>query len=304
MATATATATSDRTGIPAGEPDVLEVRRVRYDWEHLPRHWVPDDPATTHLINVLHVILPPGERWFVRVFKEALPHIDDPVLRRRVRAFMGQEGTHAVAHSGVLGYFEANDIDVSPMLRELEVLFDHILSPRAVPRPFRRTYLSVLLAGVAAVEHYTAVLGQWILDEGGALDEAGADGVMMDLIRWHGAEEVEHRSVAYDLFEHVSGSTLAKFVGAGVAFPGLFCVWGRTMSLLLEEDDQFDGPASHGMLRHYPTSQRRSRAPSRVRLFLEAPRYLAPWYHPSRTGNLASAIEYIASSPSHAAVRT
>ncbi|WP_261994278.1 metal-dependent hydrolase, partial [Streptomyces sp. t39] len=45
-------------------------------------------------------------------------------------------------------------------------------------------------------------LGDWVLNADG-LDRAGADPVMLDLLRWHGAEEVEHRSVAYDLLRHL-----------------------------------------------------------------------------------------------------
>jgi hypothetical protein len=54
---------------------------------------------------------------------------------------------------------------------------------------------------IVGIEHYTAVLGQWILDAH-QLDEAGADPAMMDLLRWHGAGEVEHRSVAFDVYQH------------------------------------------------------------------------------------------------------
>ena len=31
---------------------------------------------------------------------------------------------------------------------------------------------------------------------------------MLDLLRWHGAEEVEHRALVYDVYHHVGGSYL------------------------------------------------------------------------------------------------
>src|SRR5579872_5462491 len=37
-------------------------------------------------------------------------------------------------------------------------------------------------------------------------DYAGADPVMLDLLRWHGAEEVEHRALVYDVYQDLSGS--------------------------------------------------------------------------------------------------
>src|SRR5690606_3935794 len=60
------------------------------------------------------------------------------------------------------------------------------------------------LALVAAIEHVTAFLGNWVLNAQG-LDTCDADPRMLDLVRWHGAEEVEHRAVAYDVYMHVDG---------------------------------------------------------------------------------------------------
>jgi predicted metal-dependent hydrolase len=95
------------------EPDrvALRPRDVRYDWASLPMHWVPDDPFTTHVLNVLHLLLPEGERWFVRVFSEALPLIRDERLAEDVRGFIGQEAMHAEVHQGVLEHLRAHGLD-------------------------------------------------------------------------------------------------------------------------------------------------------------------------------------------------
>ena len=65
------------------EPDnlVLQPRDVQFDWSTLPMHWVPDEPVTTHVMNVLHLLLPEGERWFVRTFQQVVPLISDDTLR-------------------------------------------------------------------------------------------------------------------------------------------------------------------------------------------------------------------------------
>ena len=41
-------------------------RKVRFEWSNTPLHWVPDDPFATHFWNALHLILPEGERGFIR----------------------------------------------------------------------------------------------------------------------------------------------------------------------------------------------------------------------------------------------
>ena len=44
---------------------------VRFDWSGTPLHWVPDDPFATHMMNVLHLLLPEGERHFIKAVLEA-----------------------------------------------------------------------------------------------------------------------------------------------------------------------------------------------------------------------------------------
>jgi hypothetical protein len=84
---------------------VLESRDVHFDWAGLPAGWIPGEPQASHIINVLHLLLPEGERWFVDTFKRALPLITDDALREDVIGFIGQEALHAEAHQGVLDYF-------------------------------------------------------------------------------------------------------------------------------------------------------------------------------------------------------
>src|ERR1700742_400155 len=86
---------------------VLEARDVEFDWATLPSHYVPNEPFTTHMLNVLHLLLPAGEEFFVEVFKKALPLIKDDQLRMDVQGFIGQEAVHSHAHAGVLVRFAA-----------------------------------------------------------------------------------------------------------------------------------------------------------------------------------------------------
>ncbi|MFD4241338.1 metal-dependent hydrolase [Streptomyces sp. NPDC058525] len=47
-------------------------RRVAFDWRATPLHWIPGEPTATHVINVLQLLLPAGERWFVKVFNRGV----------------------------------------------------------------------------------------------------------------------------------------------------------------------------------------------------------------------------------------
>ena len=55
-------------------------RMVRFDWSNTPLHWVPDDPFATHMMNVLHLLLPEGERHFIKAVLEASSLGDVPEL--------------------------------------------------------------------------------------------------------------------------------------------------------------------------------------------------------------------------------
>ncbi|WP_051951163.1 metal-dependent hydrolase [Actinacidiphila yeochonensis] len=277
----------------------IKPRRVAFDWQHTPLHWIPGEPTATHVLNVLHLLLPAGERWFVKVFKEALPLITEERLLQDVKGFMGQEATHSVQHSYVLDRLAEQRLSTEGYTRQVEWMFDVLLGERP---PFglpltRREWLRFRLALIAAIEHYTAVLGDWILDSP-ALDQAGADEVMLDLLRWHGAEEVEHRSVAFDMYQHVGGRGLGRYVrraaAMALAWPTLIYLWVTGARYLLCHDPQLE----HGRYRfgEHRGAARRGLLPSWSTLNGAVPRYLRRSYHPSQEGSMDRAVAYLSAS--------
>lgn len=273
-------------------------RRVSFDWEETPLHWIPDEPTATHVINVLHLLLPAGERWFVQVYKQALPLIRDEGLLDDVKGFMAQESWHSRAHSSVLDHLAAQGVDCTPYTRDVEWLFNKLLGDtplgmRRMPRWLKRRWLLRRLAIIAAIEHFTAVLGVWIL-EAGALDRAGADATMMDLLRWHGAEEVEHRHVAFDLFKHAGGSYLSGVLAMLVVAPVMLGLWFRGVRFFMRADRTVTAKPSW---RAFFRAGRRGLIPSTGILFGAVPRFLRRDYHPSQEGSTERALAYLADSP-------
>ncbi|RBL79526.1 metal-dependent hydrolase, partial [Streptomyces cavourensis] len=172
----------------ASERTTLKARKVSFAWEKTPLHWVPGDPFTTHTINVLHLLLPAGERWFIHVYRQVLPFIHDEQLREDVIGFIGQEAVHSQAHDDVLPHMRELGLDPTPYTAQVDWFFEKLLGDRTLPpgRP-SQWWLMERVAMIAAIEHYTAFLGDWILNAE-ALDRKGADPTMLDLLRWHGAE--------------------------------------------------------------------------------------------------------------------
>ncbi|MDT3398355.1 metal-dependent hydrolase [Streptomyces sp. B1866] len=278
---------------------VLQPRDVHFDWSRLPAHWIPGEPMATHTINVLHLLLPEGERWFVRVFKQAVPLITDDRLREDVLGFIGQEAIHAEAHQGVLDHFRASGIDPRPFVRQMEWIFRRVLGDRPeLTGEGRRQHLVERVAVVAAIEHFTAFLGDWILGAD-ALDRAGADPVMLDLLRWHGAEEVEHRSVAFDLLAHLDPGYARRIRTMGVAGLALYWLWARGARFLMAADPALGGRSGQGKAtwRAAAEAARKGLLPSPTSLVRSGFRYVRRGYHPAQEGSTRRAVAYLATSP-------
>jgi predicted metal-dependent hydrolase len=128
------------------------------------------------------------------------------------------------------------------------------------------------------------------------LDAAGAHPVMLDLLRWHGAEEVEHRSVAYNLFMHLDGRYRRRVRNAVVVVPVLLTLFARGVRFLMENDPEtINGKSS---IRKVLRAGREGLLPSFPHLILSTFRFVKLGYHPSQEGSTAQAVAYLATSPS------
>lgn len=256
---------------------------------------MPGDPFTTHTINVLHLLLPAGERWFVHVYKQVLPLIRDEQLRADVIGFIGQEAMHSQAHDEVLPHLRELGLDPTPYTAQVDWFFEKLLGDRTLPPgKARKWWLLERVAIIAAIEHYTAFLGNWVLNAE-ELDRRGADPTMLDLLRWHGAEEVEHRSVAFDLFMHVDGSYRRRARTWATAFAALMFLWQRGSRFFMANDPTLVD--AHVSFKDFYVAGKRGTLPATGDMLRSIPRYLSRAYHPSQEGSTEQAVAYLASSP-------
>jgi predicted metal-dependent hydrolase len=275
---------------------VLQPRDVTFDWSSLPVHYVPNEVFATHFCNVLHLLLPAGEEFFVELFKQVLPLIDDDQLRLDVQGFIGQEAMHSQAHDGVLQHLAAKGIDVSPFTGQIHWLFDKLLGdrPRWSARR-RQRWLVERVALVAAIEHYTAILGEWILDSP-RHDALGTDPVMLDLLRWHGAEEVEHKAVAFDVMRHLKAGFLRQVRSQLVVTPLMALLWVRGLRFMYSVDPEL-APGTRPRWRDWWGAARRGLVPAPSEFTGMIGAYCRPGFHPSQLGGVQNAVNYLAISP-------
>lgn len=273
----------------------LEVRRVHFDWDGVPVSWLPEDRVAGQVINVIHVALPPGERWFVDMYRQVLPQVTSEPLRTEMKAFMGQEAVHARSHQGFLEHMDAEGYEtgeLTAMITEAIAGWDRLGHRLFGERRTERLKISV----IAGVEHYTAVLGEWALRTD-LFDRA--DPAIADILRWHGAEELEHKCVAFDVHNEISGSYLGRVIGYALASLELARLWDRSTRHLVARDPAItDKRYRLAVLRSF----RQRRLPGRELLgsLLE---YLRPGFHPSRRSTLGLTRAYLARSPAVAALQ-
>lgn len=293
----------------AVEKHQLKARNVAFDMSNSPLHWIPDDVDSSHLINGIHLLLPAGELWFCRVFNQALPLITDDALKQEVRGFVRQEASHAKAHREGERWLEACGIDVEAVRGRADNLFVKLLSDKpfgviALPEMLKKRWLITRVGLVAAIEHFTGFLGDWCMNSDG-WDEA--DPVVTDLFRWHLAEEVEHRSVAFDLFEHLCQTRLGFYVSRQALMAAVFPLFIYFMA------DDARGIAQHDS---HPDAQRMANGsvlrllwnleklgrttghtPTFSFLVKRTLHWVAPRFNPRNEGDTQQALDYIARSP-------
>lgn len=183
----------------------ITVRRPTFDVSELPSRWVADSRLATWFGDAAHVFIPLGEQFFIDTVRTYRDRIDDEELRREVSAFIGQEAVHSRVHESVWAQRREHGVPVdayADAIRRFQTAADPLVPPQ------------LKLAVTAALEHYTATFGRSFLEED--LEPlVGAE--MAALLRWHGAEEIEHRSVAFDVLTRVDDRLALRVAGLVLA---------------------------------------------------------------------------------------
>lgn len=276
----------------------LQARDVSFDWSDVPAVWIPREPYASYLWNSIHLILPSFERWFIEVYAEALPLVRDDRVREDMLGFIGQESMHAESHRGAAEHLMSLGYDVQPFLDQMHWLFVDALGPR--PHRSRREqdeWAVERCALIAGLEHLTAAAGHYLLSGTAAWERAGADPVMADLLRWHGAEEVEHRAVAFDVYQHLDGRLLRRNIAMVVALLAMVLLILRGAKYLAACDPNLRRPGMGRFLWEFFKANRKGLLPTCRVLLRQVASYFWPGYHPSAEFDTELAVRYLAISP-------
>lgn len=173
----------------------LQVRKLGFTFDDVEFLWNPANPAFSVFVNALSFWVIGLERYLVRIVKDAEAHLSDPAVREEARRFVQQEAVHSMAHRRHVQAL----VDRHP---GLQAASDLVISD--YDDLYTRRDLRYHLAYAAALEGtFTPVFGT-LIDHRASLFRDG-DARVASLCLWHFCEEIEHRSSAVTIYDHVVG---------------------------------------------------------------------------------------------------
>lgn len=178
--------------VPTPEDLEITVRDRRFGRGTTPsRWWLGGDPAASCWFTALSLTFPRGEAFFieaVRANRAGAP----PRLETEIRAFVRQEANHSREHIAFNRAAEAAGYDVRAIDQHVASLIEEASQKPPIAR----------LAVTMALEHFTAMFAHDFLAHPEQFLRSEVD--QAELWRWHAAEEIEHKGVAYDTWLHVA----------------------------------------------------------------------------------------------------
>ena len=222
----------------------LTIRKFLIDLEQgFPRHW-HGDVFQTQLYNALSMSFPAGEQAFIDSVRDCLPMLPAEAqydaLRASAKNFIAQEATHRRIHER----FNA--------VLAQQGLVNHWQDwiPKRIAK-FKAKGVHPLnfLATTVAFEHMTAILADVMFEHPELLANATPD--MQALWLWHGSEESEHRSLAFDLYTAVGGNYRNRIVCYVIAVVRFFVeTSAQTINNLWHDKTLFKLSTLWGFLKH------------------------------------------------------
>lgn len=242
------------------------------------RYWLGNSPFKTHLLNSFTLLFPAGEKFFIRSINKFKKDIEDPKLRAEVQAFIQQETQHYLEHEKFFENLRDQGYDIDGLVSWLDSFIQHVPDKLNSPK--------MNLALTAGLEHITALLSEIGLKDD-FLEDAYKE--MKDLFEWHAAEEIEHRSVAYDVLQTIDDSYTLRAMGLIYAYALMTFFSGSFTIALLYQDRKLLAPS---VWREFTSVFFTDNA-----LFFKAifvfMRYLHPDFHPSENDDLDWAVQNI-----------
>ncbi len=176
-------------------------------------HWNTAKPEFSQIVNAASLAMPYLEPYLIKTMREARPLITDAALVGALDLYCAQESAHYRQHRRFNDELKAVAPDaVVPHETELAADYAWLGANRS---------LRFNLAYAEGFESMALAIGHMLIEDRVFLF-GKAETSVASLVLWHFVEEIEHKNVAFDVFEHLSGSNFWRIVGLVYATGHIF----------------------------------------------------------------------------------
>ena len=173
----------------------IQPRKVGFDYSDITStRFYSDNPVISAYWVGLSATFPLGEAEFIKSVRLFEGQIVDPKLQTEVKQFAQQEAHHAQQHRKINRQFDDCGFNTS--------LIESFIEKKLAEREAKWSPEKRLMRTVAA-EHFTAVMAHFALKHPESLDSVPES--LRNLLLWHAIEEIEHKSVAFDVYQQCVG---------------------------------------------------------------------------------------------------
>lgn len=184
------------TALASNQKIVRRNVELSYDANKSYSFYYEENPVVTSLFVILSAMFPPDEMFFIESIRNVRSQIKDENLLEDIRAFIAQEAFHSREHKTLNNHFlHSNYPEVIEIEAKTKARLDKLRKLSAVEQ----------VAATVVMEHYTATLARLLLTD--QLIKEKTTQESRNLWEWHALEELEHKSVAFDVLNAIGGNS-------------------------------------------------------------------------------------------------
>lgn len=201
--------------------------------------WHSEKPEFAQIVNSASLAMPYLEPYLIKSMREARPLIQDAELKAALDLYVRQEATHYKQHRKFNDTIKAQGYEsVSALETTLAADYEKLGTSRS---------LRFNLAYAEGFESMALAIGEMLIADREFLF-GGSDSAVASLVLWHFVEEIEHKNVAFDVFEHLYGNYFWRMTGLVYATAHIFWRTGQGYRALLKEDGRWSSLRSRWTL--------------------------------------------------------
>jgi len=182
----------------------IPIRIMKFD---LDANHIRENMALLFPLLGLSMTLPYLEPYLIQVMREALKQTSDPKVVRELKQFIGQEAQHYQQHKIVNDIIRTTNPELAGLQKiedEMKEDYRHFLKNKSLK--FNLAYAEGFEAATFASARNELKYNIW-----GSVKELN-DSEILHLLRWHLVEEIEHRTVTYDIYMHLYGGYFYRLI--------------------------------------------------------------------------------------------